>query len=50
MLSDSATVNLGRRPSIAEVTAESRRPDLDRRSSGGDSINRYVKLKTDEND
>ena len=47
MLSDSAAVNLGRRPSIAEVTAEPRRPSGDRRSSGGDSITRSV--RSDEN-
>ena len=47
VLSDSAAVNLGRRPSIAEVTAEPRRPSGDRRSSGGDSITRSV--RSDEN-
>ena len=37
VLSDSAALNLGRRPSIAEVSAEPRRPSGDRRSSGSDS-------------
>ena len=43
VLSDSAALNLGRRPSIAEVSAETRRPSGDRRSSGGDNISRSVR-------
>lgn len=44
-MSDSVAVNLGRRPSIAEV--DSRRPSVewsDRRSSGGDPVSRSVNV------
>ena len=48
VLSDSAALNLGRRPSIVEVSNEPRRLSGDRRSSGGDTISRSVRASMEK--